>query len=133
MKLKTSVRSVAGIRISDKPAININKKSGMFRFNNCINELMDNKPGDKVKFYQDEDKPEDWYIGKVPVTDELGLVIRNGSSTTSSLIVASTVAARTLFRSISFMGNSLVCQVAFKPTEGMWAIITKSAINRDRK
>jgi len=125
MKLKTFDRTQSKMRLSKKPAIRISKV-GLISLNKCAIRLLDLKVGDKIKFYQDEDNPEDWYLKEVPKTDDLGLICRNGSSFAKSIMVNSAATANALFESIGFTGTTLKCQIGSEPDDYLWAIITAS-------
>jgi len=130
MKLKTFDRTQSKYRFIDKPAISFNS-AGVIRINKCASERIGLKSGDKMKFYQDEDNPEDWYVAVVPKTDELGLRIRQSNSQIGTFCLNSIAVVKNLYESIGFRGKTIKFQLGseplrdYKPLQDyLWAIIT---------
>lgn len=63
MKLK-QVFGDAGLKTKAAPTVSICYLNGAIRFNKATVEILGLKKGDNLVFFQDEDKPADWYFKK---------------------------------------------------------------------
>jgi hypothetical protein len=96
---------------------------GVIRISKCLVELMKLKPGNFIRFYQDEENPDDWYIRK----EKDGIELRPNAGTTALLCNLASVSSEMMKYSKSSTGVSMI--VSSDPINNYYyLIITKSAV-----
>ncbi len=125
MKIKRfNIENTKCVKIG-KPTIRF-AKQGQITLSTEAVRKMNIKPGDKIEFIQDEEKPKDWYLKK----SKIGFSTRKYSGSDALICNASTI-CRLFMISVEKEGAlSVGCFVATVPTsiegEEMYAILTKS-------
>lgn len=108
-----------------RPTISVNTKSGLFTFSQAAVSLLGVKNNSQVKFLQDEEDPESWFIHEVK-TD--GFELRAKTNITKGLIFNNTFLARAIAQSVGMKAQSGKIIVSAKPItegkKGLWALIT---------
>lgn len=122
MKLKKFNREQCKIRMTGKPQIRVST-TGTFAFNLLAGTKLELKEGQKLNFYQDEDRPKDWYFEKT--TEQDGLVIRKYKE--GFMCAGSEIARKLLKACITDNSKSKAFLVSTEPENGMYAIITSAA------
>lgn len=124
MKLKefsdSGKRALKGL-----PTISINQK-GIITFNVIARDRLGLSPGDRITIFQDEDRRQDWYF---KINAERGGVLLREVSGTRAMVCNFAEAAYELLRAMELNTTSRF-QVATEPIDGLYAIITKSIINK---
>jgi len=100
------------------PAISFWKR-GIIRFNQPAVNLLGLQAGDKVAFYQDADRPADWYVKKW----QDGAVLRHYRGNKGLICNFSEVAKQILEM---VKKDHAQIRLATLSTDGMYAILTKS-------
>jgi L-cysteine desulfidase len=102
-------------RSSDStPRIGINRKVGLFRFNEAACKLIGIEDNDQVKILQDLDDKTNWYVEKVK---QDGFVVRHKEKVGNGCLFNSTKIANEYFNSLEIVGDSIKVLVAGKPTD----------------
>ncbi|MFO0386340.1 MAG: hypothetical protein ACK505_06145 [Flavobacteriales bacterium] len=121
MKLKVFNQANTATTKSTGHFISIQTKNGAICFSKDLSILLD-LDNNKIEFIQDEDKPKDWYLRVSQDENAFDVRIKKAGT-----IIQTTTLCRAIVSSlgIDFVG-SYRFMVADKPTDGLYAIITKS-------
>lgn len=102
MKLKIFNQANAGSNVrASKPFFTFSKH-GSVSITREAARILGIKANDQVQFYQDEDVPENWYVG---IVKKDGFVVRQMTSDTGLVFNAANV-KRLLFDSVNYVGNT---------------------------
>lgn len=104
--------------IRSEPSISFSKK-GVITINKLAAELLSLASGEKVAFYQDSERPMDWYIKK----NHEGVPVRAYSAGNGLLCNCALVCKEVL---ASVKKDRAVIKLAKEPVDGLYAILTKS-------
>lgn len=125
MKLKAFNSETCIVKRAGKPAMGINFKIGLFRFNRECCEQLSLSAGDKVSLHQDEDEPGDWYL---LIKDDKGFELRAKENVTNGLLFNNTSLARQIAESCECIDKSATLSFAKEPVKhdkkNYWPIIT---------
>lgn len=127
MKKKVFDSSVLGNRYHKSGNhININK-AGMIYFSQDMTKEL---KGKRVNFIQDEARPGDWYIE--PTKDASGIEMKFNQKLQRCIIQAAAI-TRAMCDSLDLAPGSYSMTVSSDSSEGMYAILTKTAAPTNRK
>lgn len=81
----------------------------------------------RVNFIQDEDRPQDWYLE--PTKDNEGIQFKSDNANAKKLYCAqSTYLVKKILETVGLENTSHRVQVSETAEDGLYAIITKSAV-----
>jgi hypothetical protein len=137
MKLKIYDSSLSGgSSVTKLPCMNVCPGNGTITLNSAARTLTGYKHGDTVALFNDEESPEDWYIGK----DQNGFVLKakDEQLDSSMLQFRCTALTQTLVESLKLpAANSYSILMAGQPTKiaknVYWGILTGTAKAVNRK
>lgn len=124
MKLK-QFRAVNARGNQTIPYISFIRKTGIATMNGAAVEAIGAKEGDLIGFFQDEERPSDWYIGRVNMSGD-GFKLRHSKNNISLTFNCKALCA-TLLGSIDKTLGKGRFLVATEATDGVFAIITAAA------
>ncbi len=106
-------------------------KGGAFRFNRLAVETFGLTPGTSVRFFQDEQRPKDWYVHFDEKEQPFSLTMRKSTSKDKECYVASRATATLIKQSIPGLdiNKTYPIEIATEQTEGMFALLTSKLIN----
>jgi len=111
MKLRELNKLNCGYAKAAKPTLSFTVKSGLIRIGKEVCETLNVKEGDAIKFLQDEENPEDFFISKS--TKDVGFVVRYNSSKSTFLLNAKKIA--NVLSDLSEIDNKGVLNVVMEP------------------
>jgi hypothetical protein len=116
MKLKefNSENCISSTSRVSAPTIMLDTKTGGFRLNKAAVNHLALKAGAQVKFHQDEDNPDEWYV---EVVKEKGFVLRAGTGANKECLTFNNAKlAREICDSVAYTGRSGRVLIAGQPT-----------------
>ena len=111
---------------SNKSYLRINCKSGLISFSRafCTNaQLLDESKDYRIVFYNDLEKPENWYIA-LNLSDDTAFLLKMYKN--SVFAIQNTVLAKTIKESLKTDLNSFKMMISTEKENGYFPIITKS-------